>query len=236
MNTNMEKNFFTYILENPAQFQKVESYFFKNENISFIYGIVKEEFKISKKVPSPQQTVDMIKLNDPESKIPNEVIKVLLKNDISDKREWLETRFRSWKVSNLLRNNTSKVIEELRGLSDLDLENSKSVVSKVRNLFNEIPLIDEDEDDLGEDFDDPETHRQDISKYKIPSGWSTVDKILSGGWDLSTFNVLMGETNVGKCCVSDSYVKIRNKNTGIIREIKIGDLFIMLKNNNVNEI
>lgn len=233
MNPNMEKNFFTYILENPNQFSKVDAYFFKNEHIQFIYSIVKEEYQTSKvrKVPSPQQIVDMIKLNDPENNIPDATIKIVLKNDISDKKDWLETRFRAWKLSNMVKNKTSKTIEEIRNLQDIDLTNVQNIVSKIRNLYNEIPLIDDDEDDVGEDFDDPQNHIQDYSKYKIPSGWSSVDKILSGGWDLATFNVLMGETNIGKCSISSTYIKVKNKKSGTIMDIKIGDFYDMLKNN-----
>lgn len=230
MNVNMEKNFFSYVMENPSQFSRVENYFFKNDNIQFIYTIVKDEYLKSKKIPNPQQIVDMIKLNDPENKIPNDVIKIILKNNIDEKREWVEKRFRAWKMSNLVRNNTSKTIEELRNLDDIDFENVKGVLSKIRNLYNEIPLLDDEEEDLGDDFDNPESHLQNISKYKIPSGWQSMDKIMEGGWDLSTFNVIMGETNIGKCCISDSYVKIKNKKTGIVRDIKIGDLYEMLKN------
>jgi len=229
MNVNMEKNFFTFIIENPSQFSRVENYFFKNENIQFIYTIVKDEYLKSKKVPSFQQIVDMIKLNDPENKISNEIIKIILRNNINDKRDWVDNRFRAWKMSNLVRNNTSKTIEELRSLDDINLDNVKEVVAKIRKLYNEIPLLEENEEDLGEDFDDPETHKQDVSIYKIPTGWSSMDKILSGGWDLSTFTVIMGETNVGKCCVSDSYIKIKSKKTGNIKEIKIGDFYNMMK-------
>ncbi len=198
VNTNMEKNFFTYILENPNEFNKVEGYFFKNNDIQFIYAIVRDEYLQRKKVPSLQQIVDMVKLNDPDNKISNDIIKILLKNDISDKKEWLGVKFRSWKISNLVRDNTSKTIDALRNLQDLDLEDAKGVVAKIRNLYNEIPLIDEDDEDLGDDFDDPEAHKQDLSKFKIPSGWSCIDKLLSGGWDFGTLNILMGETSVGK--------------------------------------
>jgi hypothetical protein len=229
MNVNMEKNFFTFILDNPIQFQKVENYFFKNNDIQFIYTIIRDEYLQSKNVPSPQQIIDMIKLNDPENKIPNDVIKIILKNDISDKSSWIEERFKAWKISNLVRNNTMKVIDEIRGLHDIDLENAQSVLSKIKNIYNNIPLIDDDDMDLGDDFDDPESHKQDIAKYKIPTGWSSVDKILSGGWDMSTFNVLMGETNIGKCCVSETNIKIRNKKTNKIYQITIGDFYKMIK-------
>ena len=229
MNVNMEKNFLTYIIENPSQFSRVENYFFKNENMQFIYEIVKDEYLKSKKVPSPQQIVDMIKLNDPESRISNDIIKIVLKNDIAEKKDWVENRFRAWRMSNLVRKKTSETIEKLRSLEDINLDNVKEVVSSIRNLYNDIPLLDEDEDDLGDDFDDPETHRQEISKYRIPSGWSNIDKILQGGWDMSTFNVIMGETNVGKCCISDTMVKIRNKTNNKIEYISIGDFYNKVK-------
>jgi hypothetical protein len=63
----------------------------------------------------------------------------------------------------------------------------------------------------------------------MTSGWSNVDKILSGGWDHATLNLIMGETNVGKCCKSDTYIKIRNKKTNEITEIKIGDFCEKIK-------
>jgi len=229
MNVNMEKNFLTYIIQNPSQFSRVENYFFKNENMQFIYEIVKDEYLKSKKVPSPQQIVDMIKLNDPENRISNDIIKIVLKNDIAEKKDWVENRFRAWRMSNLVRKKTSETIEQLRTLEDIDLDNVKGVVAKIRNLYNDIPLLDEDEDDLGDDFDDPETHRQEISKYRIPSGWSNIDKILTGGWDMSTFNVIMGETNVGKCQSFDTQIVIKNKYNGNIKKISIGDLYTMEK-------
>jgi replicative DNA helicase len=54
------------------------------------------------------------------------------------------------------------------------------------------------DDDMGADFDDVEMHVQDSSKYKIKSGFDTIDHMLGGGWDISTLNVLMAETNNGK--------------------------------------
>ncbi len=48
MNAQMEKFFFTWVLEHPTQFYKVESEFFKNEDIQFIYKVVRDEFLVSK--------------------------------------------------------------------------------------------------------------------------------------------------------------------------------------------
>jgi hypothetical protein len=51
-----------------------------------------------------------------------------------------------------------------------------------------------------------------------------MDKILGGGWDQASLNVLMGETNVGKCFF-DAIVKIKNIKTGIIEDITIEKLY-----------
>jgi hypothetical protein len=43
---------------------------------------------------------------------------------------------------------------------------------------------------MGSDFDDAEDHVQDSSKYKVKCGFETIDHMLSGGWDISTLNVI----------------------------------------------
>lgn len=232
MNVQMEKFFFTWILDHPTQFYKVEPAFFKNDDIQFIYKIVRDEFLISKekRTPSPQQIVAMIKLHDPEEKISNNVIKAILKNDntVHD-QGWLETKFKAWRHSNLLRTNVYTSIELIRNLKDLDLDNITDISEKIKSMSNNLSLMEDDDQDLGADFDDPNSHKQETSTNKIPTGWGNVDLILHGGWDKGTFNVLMGETNVGKCSDYQSLIKIKNKKTNEIKEIKIGDFYNMCK-------
>jgi len=231
MNVQMEKYFFTYVLDNPTQFVKVEPSFFKNDDIQFIYKVVRDEFIVSKskRTPTPQQIVAMIKLHDPEEKISNNVIKAILKNDNSvHEQEWLEKRFRAWRMSNIIKNKTYEGIELIRNLKDIDFDNVSEVTSQLKSIYANLSLIEDDDDDLGADFDDPESHKQETSKNKISTGWSNVDVLLHGGWDKGTFNVLMGETSVGKCCKSTTYIKTKNKKTGEIREIKIGDFYNLL--------
>lgn len=232
MNVQMEKFFFTWILEHPSQFFKVEPSFFKNEEIQFMYKIIRDEYIVSKNVPSAQQIVAMIRLYDPdESKISNNVIKVILKNDNSVYEiKWLENHFKAWKLSNLLKNKTYETIDEIRNLKDIDYENVTEIASKIKLIYNNISLLEDDEEDLGADFDDPESHKQEVSTNKIPSGWSNVDNILQGGWDKGTFNIFMGETNSGKCQVFDTQVVIKNKNTGEIKKMMLGDVYQMIKN------
>jgi len=201
MNVGLEKVFFHHILENPEQFNKVEPYFFKHEDILFIYSIVRNEYLLSKKkiVPSPQQILAMVKIHDTEKKIPDNLVKILLKGDNSSyEDEWLEPRFKAWKISKSCKNNVLKSIEYIRALDEVDYDNVVDISNKIKNMFNDLSLIDDDDSDIGDDFDDPENHKITDTTKKMSTGWPSMDKIMNGGWDQASLNVLMGETNVGK--------------------------------------
>ena len=201
MNTNMEKHYFIWIMDNSEQFSKVEPYFFKNQDIQFIYTVIREEYLKSESriIPSGEQIYAMVKLADEDNKINRKVINLLLTSTNTDiSEEWLMPRFKAWKIQNQLKSDVLKSIDMVRGIDDVNYDNIHEVASKLKNMFNNVMLVDDDDDDLGDDFDDPESHKQRIMKNTIPTGWSAVDSILGGGWSKSTFNVLMGETNVGK--------------------------------------
>jgi len=232
MNTNMEKHYFIHIMDNPDQFSKVEPFFFKNSDIQFIYTIIRDEYikSESHSVPSNQQIYSMVKLSDQENKINDKVIKLLLQSDNSDiSSDWLIPRFKSWKITNELNSNMLKGIDMLRNIKESDYDNMVELSQKFKGMFGNTLLVDDDDDDLGMDFDDPESHKQEISKNCILSGWSSIDSILGGGWSHSTLNVIMGETNVGKCFSSSTYISVRNKKTGKIKKMKIVDFYDMLK-------
>ena len=215
-------------LSDKFQFSKVEPYFFKNEDIQYIYSIVRNEYIVSKNkvVATPQQILAMVKLSDTEKNIADNLVKMLLKGDnTAYEDEWISEKFKAWKISNLTKNNVLKSIELIRGLEEINYDNVVDIASKIQQIHNEVSLIADDDEDLGDDFDDPESHKQRLLKNTIPSGWSAIDSILGGGWSKSTFNVLMGETNVGKCLDYQSIIKIKNKKTGEIKEIAIGDLY-----------
>lgn len=197
----MEKVFFHWILDNAEQFLKVEPYYFKNDDIQFVYQIVRDEYVVSKSknVPTPQQILAMVKLNDVDKKIEDNLIKMLLKGDNSSYEDgWISNKFKAWKLSNLTKNNVLKSVEYIRGLEEINYDNVVDVAAKIKNMFNEASLIGDDDNDLGEDFDDPESHKVTDTSRKISTGWSCLDKILSGGWDQASLNVLMAETNGGK--------------------------------------
>lgn len=233
INTNLEKLFFAKILEEPNQFFKVEPKYFENEHIRFIYGIVREYYikSTDKIVPSVKQVWSMIGLNDTKKMITKEILKSLYTENTQDiNDEWLDKKFKAWKSSKYTREKIYESIDIIKNMEEIDYDNVMNIVGRLKNNFSEIDLISNDDEDLGGDFDNPEEHKQQISMRKMPSGWSNVDKILGGGWDHATFSLIMGETNVGKCCTFDTYINIKNKNTGIIMKIKIGDFFNSIKN------
>jgi len=234
MNTDMEKRYFVYILDNPDQISKVEPFFFKNSDIQFIYSVIREDYIRSEShiIPSPQQIYSMIKLSDSENKINDKVIKLLLtsnNNDISN--EWLLPRFKGWKIQNQLKGDMLKGIDMVRGIEEINYDNIVDVAQKLKGMFGNVLLVDDDDQDLGSDFDDPESHKQLISKNCIITGWACVDSILGGGWSKSTLNVIMGETNVGKCQHFDTQIVIRNKKTKEIRNVSIGEIYTDIKKN-----
>ena len=201
MNTNMEKHYFIYILDNSDQFSKVEPFFFKNSDIQFVYTVIREEYLRSEShiVPSPQQIYSMVKLADQGKTVNDKVVKLLLQSNNSDiSEEWLLPRFKGWKIQNQLKGDMLRSIDMIRNIEDVGYDNVVEIAQKLKGVFNNVLLVDDDDQDLGSDFDDPESHKQQTSKNFIPTGWPCIDTILGGGWSKSTLNVIMGETNVGK--------------------------------------
>jgi replicative DNA helicase len=99
-----------------------------------------------------------------------------------------------------LKSGTVDIIDETRNLDTVsDYEDVILAANKIRTIVDQMSKTDfVNDDDMGADFDDVEMHVQDSAKYKIKSGFETIDHMLGGGWDISTFNVLMAETNNGK--------------------------------------
>jgi hypothetical protein len=235
VNTNLEKLFFHKILEEPKQIYKVESNFFENEQIRFIYDVVRNEYINSsdKIIPHKKQIWSMIQLVDLNKMITKDAfINLFSENTQNISDDWLEKRFKAWKSSKYSRQKMYESIDLIKNMEELDYDNVKSIVTKLKNNFAEIEFIDNDDDDLGSDFDDPENHKQHLSTTKMSSGWSNIDKLLAGGWDRATLNVIMGETSVGKCTTFLTNIKIRNKKTNKIENIKLGDFFNLIKLNN----
>ena len=201
-NPEMEKIFFQHILKNPANFEKVDPVFFDHNEIQLVYKVIRDEYLVSSKheVPSKEQIVAMVKSNDPEGNVTNDILKRLLsapdKLNYSD--EWLAPRFNAWKLSKTSKDHVMKAIDYIRGMDETDFDKVSEVSMRIQKMFSDINVVNDTGLDNLFDFDDPDAHMVTESTKKISTGWTCVDQILDGGWDQASLVVLIGETNVGK--------------------------------------
>jgi replicative DNA helicase len=233
---NLEKMFFTYIIQNKKYFDWVKPNFFKNTDIRKVYDILRIHMDLNPgiEVPSKKQIVEMVLLEDKDKTISKEMLKTILKNDLSglDEETFIKPKIKTWITINNIEEFTIDIVDEARNLSTItDLDAADEMASRLRDMAiksTNTNFSDED-NDLGTDFDIAEEHSQDYSQVKVKTGWQSLDTMLNGGWDRSTLSILMGETSIGKCCFfSDIY--IRNKKTNKIEKIKIQDFFEKMKN------
>lgn len=200
-NVNLEKVFFAKILSEPEQFYKVKPHFFSNGQIRLIYETIRENFlkEKDKVVPSPKQIWTMVSLIDINRIVSKEAFKIIMSEDLSEYEEgWLDKRFKSWKISKHTRDQLKESIDLIHSMEEINYDNVLDIALRLKDKFAEIDELNNDDNDLGEDFDDPESHKLKISEKKMSSGWSNIDVLLGGGWDHATLNLLMGETSVGK--------------------------------------
>ena len=204
MTIGIEKIFFGFILQNKKYFQIVESFYFKNNEIQFVYKIIRDYMlSANVEVPSPKQILEMVALEDKDGLITKEILKSMLSVNLEeyDETNFIIPRFNSWILANRIKAGTVDIIDETRNLDGIsDYEATIETVNKIKLIVEQMSntSFTNDEEDLGSDFDDVESHVQDSARFKVKSGIATLDHMLGGGWDIGTLNVLMGETNSGK--------------------------------------
>jgi replicative DNA helicase len=204
MTPQLEKVFFNYIIKYKKFFDVVKPYFFRNSEIQFVYGVVRNYMIQSSDtaIPTPRQILDMVNLEDKEGVITKEILKSILQVDLKeyDEKQFIEPKFNAWVLSNRLKTGTVDIIDETRNLDTIaDFDKAIEAADKIKAIVDEMSSLNFVQDeDMGADFDDPEMHVQDSSKFKIRSGFETLDHMLGGGWDIQTLNCIMAETNNGK--------------------------------------
>ncbi len=231
MTPQLEKVFFNYILENKKHFDIVKPYFFRNSEIQFVYSVI-QKYMIKGsdiKVPTPRQILDMVSLEDKDGIITKEILKSILKSDLKQysEKDFVEPKFNTWVLANRLKTGAVDIIDETRNLDNItDFDKAVEAADKMRSIVDEMASTNFiQDDDMGLDFDDVESHVQDTSKFKVSSGFSTVDHMLGGGWDIQTLNVIMAETSNGKCCHFDSIIHLKNVKNDKTSYMKIKSFF-----------
>lgn len=240
MTISLERVFIKYVLRNKKHFQTVQASFFKNPDIEFVYSIIRKWMikHTDIEVPSPKQLFEMVHLEDKESKITPEIFKAIFSANLDDydEEKFIKPKFNTWILINRIREGTLNIVDETRSVADIsEYDQAITVANRLKNIVDESTKLDFDQDDdLGSDFEDAEAHSQDLSRTKISSGFSTVDHILGGGFDVGTLNVFMAETNNGKCFFHDGFINIRNKKNLFIEYDKIGKIFTKIRKSHKN--
>jgi len=204
MTITLERIFFAYILRNKSYFDVVLPHFFKNPDMEFVYRVIRKYMveNTGSDVPSPKQIAEMVFLEDTDKRISVDILRTMLKVELAeyDEDKFIKPKMTAWILINRVRGATNDIIDESRSLEGIqDLESALACVNKIKMITDEATSVNfNDDDDLGADFDNPEEHSQDHSHSKVKTGWDTLDHVLGGGWDISTFNCIMGETNSGK--------------------------------------
>ena len=231
MTPQLEKVFFNYILKNKKFFELVKPYFFKNNEIQFVYDVIRKYILSNSdiNIPSPRQILDMVSLEDKSGTITKEILKSILQVNLEEysEKDFIMPKFNAWVLANRIKTGTVDIIEETRGLDSItDFDKTKDTADRIRQIIDDMASTNfVNNEDLGSDFDDVESHIQDSSKLKVKSGFDTIDHMLGGGWDIQTLNMLMSETNNGKCCHSVSKIKVRNKKSDTISHTDFETLF-----------
>ena len=86
MTPQLEKVFFNYILANKKYFDIVKPFFFRNSEIQFVYGVIRNYMLVANdsKIPTPRQILDMVNLEDKEGVITKEILKSVLQVDLKE--------------------------------------------------------------------------------------------------------------------------------------------------------
>ena len=200
----LEKVYFNFILKNKKYFDIVKAYFFRNSEIQFVYGVIREYMSKNSdvEVPTPRQILDMVSIEDKEGIITKEILKSILQVDLKeyDEKNFIEPNFNGWVLSNRLKTGTVDIIDETRNLDSIsDFDKAVEAANRIKGIVDEMSSTNFiQDDDMGSDFDEAENHVQDSSKFKVKCGFETIDHMLGGGWDIGTLNILMGMSNAGK--------------------------------------
>jgi len=240
MTISLEKIFFGYIIRNKKFFNIVEPFFFKNTEIKFVYSIIRDYIlkNTDAEVPHPKQILEMVNLEDRDGLITKEILKSMLTVNLAeyDEINFTIPKLNAWILSNRLKSGTVDIIDETRNLDNIsDFEQAVVSANKIKSIVDLMSKTDfVSDDDLGSDFDDPESHVQDSSKFKVRSGFDTIDHMLGGGWDIQTLNCIMAETNNGKCSFSRTRISIRNKISKVVSSGEIGGLFTNVSKGDYN--
>jgi hypothetical protein len=216
----LERVFFNYVWKNKKYIKDIHPSFFKDALATRTFKVLQDYLSADSTIetPTPHQLYQMVNLDTTLDKVEAEVFKSFVTIDMSkyDDVNFIVPHLKEWILRGKYDYGVNEFVSKMRESKTNTTDSKKSLPEEeFRQIFEEMTTFhDMEDEDLGSDFMDANAHHQNLAKYKIPTGMQTLDKILGGGWDRCTLNVLMAETNSGKCVTGDMTIKIRDKVTG----------------------
>ena len=229
MDVDIQKFIIKGLLENKAFFRKVvnnlEPNYFSEEFEPIVKSIRKYHTKYDK-IPEYSVITTIVSHADFSKSLIEKINSSLMdaRNlEFTSDDEWLFDSTRQFINERAI----FKVLQD--GAMELNKEDNKRDFGDIYTKMQKAVSIDWD-DDLGYEYSDmlefdSRYDRLCDSTRRIPTGITKLDEAINGGMlgDTKFLAVFAGSAGLGKCVVSTSTIKVRNKKTGEIREIPIGD-------------
>lgn len=204
---DQEKLIFAYALKRPQYLLSMGGDFYNNPDIQYLANNAKLFFQEYKEAPSREQMKAIIKGDKKE--LAPEIVDSIYDVEINAyDDDFLKDTTEGWIRFRSLNHNLFEAVTLVK-TTDITLENVTDVVRRAATVVADTNLISFDRD-LGDDFWDPDSHRN-IKSDKVPSTWEYWNKVSYGGLDRKTLTCYIGGTNVGKsivlCNDAASYVR-----------------------------
>jgi hypothetical protein len=221
MATHLEKIFFHYLLERRELLGIVKSRFFETADIRKIYEVIQEFSEKYNETPSKSQVNELIKMKGLTEELDATKIDYIYEVNLKEYEEdWLRETAESWIEYKNLDLSVFDLLNYLK-TTKVTTENVKDVVQNAKNIITERNNIQFNFDE-GLDFFNPESHIQPAADT-FSSGIPMVDLVLGGGWYSKALFCFIGEMKIGKCASYETEITVRNKKTGLIEKIQVGD-------------
>jgi len=221
VSVHLEKIFYHYLLHRKELIDVVSNRFFESEDIKKVYDITKEFVDKYSTIPSKSQLIELTKVKGVQEEIPASKIDSIFDVRLNEyDEEWLQQTAESWIEYKNLDISVLDLITYLK-TTKVNVDNVKDVVQNAKNIITERNNIQFGFDE-GLDFFDPESHLQPTTDT-FSSGIPYIDLVLGGGFYSKALFCFIGEMKIGKCASYETEITIRNKKTGLIEKIKVGD-------------
>ena len=198
--------------------------YFINPISQNIFKVITAFVKEYRKIPNAKEIVQKAELDFYD--LEEDTIKLFFSMDMEEfTSDFVFKYLKAFIIRGQLNHRLVNVVTKLK-TEDVDVDGIEELFDYVKSQFSSVDLEFTDAS-RGLNLNDGRSHVQLDIKTK-PTGFPYLDRVI-GGWEPKTLVVFQGRPKVGKCTSGSTYVKIRNKKTGIIENIKFDELAHRLK-------